>query len=427
MNMKTFFVNIKERMFDGITVLEGVEYALLLMMTVVLPYDWQLMMWLLPLFVVNAAVRVAVARRVGNPALGKGARWTLWLLVAFYVYQLVSMLYSSNHADGWDMIVRRLPMLVMPVCLLCVDTKYFDSEKRRALMWVFTLSLTVKFLFCFVRMLVVHHGFVFSSTFDAVHHSYVSLYLLLAMGFVYSEWLKFNGSEHRAMRCVLYAIAIMLAAYMVIVVSRAGIAAMAVMLVAMVLHQFFGLHETRRGMVMVAAFAICGVSAYFLLPDNMRRLTKTFDEMTEGDTSDARYLIFGSSLKAIGESMPFGVGIGDKNDVLAEVYEDTGNDKFIAAQYNSHNIYLDAMLTMGIPGLVLLLSFFAVPAVAAWRRGDIVLLSYVFAVAFSGLFEAIMNRQMGIMFVALFSCLVCMNEEVEPERLLHKVAGLQSR
>ncbi len=424
--MKTFFVNIKERMFGGITVLEGVEYALLLLMAAVLPYDWQLMMWLLPLFVVNAAVRVAVARRVGNPALDKGARWTLWLLVAFYAYQLVSMLYSSNHADGWDMIVRRLPMLLMPVCLLCVDTKYFDSEKRRSLMWVFTLSLTVKFLFCFVRMLVVHHGFVFSSSFDAVHHSYVSLYLLLAMGFVYSEWVSSNEDENEK-RWGLYVVAIILAAYMVMVVSRAGIAGMAVMLVGVVLHQMFGLHKVRRGMIMAAIFVVCGTAAYFMLPDGMRRLTKTFDEMTEGDTSDARYMIFGSSLKAIGESMPWGVGIGDKNDVLAEVYEDTGNEKFIAAQYNSHNIYLDAMLTMGIPGLVLLLSFFAVPAVAAWRRGDIVLLSYVFAVAFSGLFEAIMNRQMGIMFVALFCCLVCMNEEVEPERLLHKVTGLQSR
>ena len=426
--MKAFFVNIKERMFGGITVLEGVEYMLLLLMAAVLPYDWQLMMWLLPLFVVNAAVRVAVARRVGNPALDKGARWTLWLLVAFYAYQLVSMLYSSNHADGWNMIVRRLPMLLMPVCLLCVDTKYFDSEKRRSLMWVFTLSLTVKFLFCIVRMLVVHHGFVFSSSFDAVHHSYVSLYLLLAMGFVYSEWVSSNEDENEnEKRWGLYVVAIILAAYMVMVVSRAGIAGMAVMLVGVVLHQMFGLHKVRCGMIMAAIFVVCGTAAYFMLPDNMRRLTKTFDEMTEGDTSDARYMIFGSSLKAIGESMPFGVGIGDKNDVLAEVYEDTGNEKFIAAQYNSHNIYLDAMLTMGIPGLVLLLSFFAVPAVAAWRRGDIVLLSYVFAVAFSGLFEAIMNRQMGIMFVALFCCLVCMNEEVEPERLLHKVTGLQSR
>ena len=426
--MKAFFVNIKERMFGGITVLEGVEYMLLLLMAAVLPYDWQLMMWLLPLFVVNAAVRVAVARRVGNPALDKGARWTLWLLVAFYAYQLVSMLYSSNHADGWNMIVRRLPMLLMPVCLLCVDTKYFDSEKRRSLMWVFTLSLTVKFLFCIVRMLVVHHGFVFSSSFDAVHHSYVSLYLLLAMGFVYSEWVSSNEDENEnEKRWGLYVVAIILAAYMVMVVSRAGIAGMAVMLVGVVLHQMFGLHKVRCGMIMAAIFVVCGTAAYFMLPDNMRRLTKTFDEMTEGDTSDARYMIFGSSLKAIGESMPFGVGIGDKNDVLAEVYEDTGNEKFIAAQYNSHNIYLDAMLTMGIPGLVLLLSFFAVPAVAAWRRGDIVLLSYVFAVAFSGLFEALLNRQMGIMFVALFCCLVCTNEEVEPELLLHKVAGLQNR
>ena len=135
--------------------------------------------------------------------------------------------------------------------------------------------------------------------------------------------------------------------------------------------------------------------------------------MNEGDTSDARYLIFGSSMKAISENGAFGVGLGDKNDVLDEVYEETGNEHAVEAQYNSHNIYLDSMLTMGVPGLVLLLALLGVPAFMAWRRRDFIAMSLLFSFAFSGLFEALLNRQMGIMFLGLFWLILTASEEKE--------------
>jgi len=158
-----------------------------------------------------------------------------------------------------------------------------------------------------------------------------------------------------------------------------------------------------------------GTGVYFMLPDSARRITKTLTEVSDGDTSDARFLIFSSSLEGIGQNMPFGTGIGDKEEVLAEIYKAKGKDFTVEKQYNSHNIYLDATLTMGIPGLLLLLAALAVPAVMAWRRRDFILMSLVFSVAFSGLFEALLNRQLGIMFIGLFWMILLASQEVRTE------------
>lgn len=401
------------RIFGGLKPLEVSEYVLLLLMVVVLPYDWQLVMWLLPLLVVNTVARMAAARGLGNPALSKGVRWALWLVVAFFGLQLVSMLYTDNHADGWDMIVRRLPILLFVLCPLTADSSYLTRNRMRGLMWVFTISLTVKFVVRFVMMLVVHHKIDFASTFDPLHHTYMAMYLMFVLGFLYDEWLRHRGEWSRGVSALFYVDTLVMVAYLVMVQSRTGVAGLAVMVVAVIVYQLFVLKETRRGLLMLAVVAVVGTGVYFLLPDSSRRLTQTLEEMGDGDTSDARYLIFGSSIKAIGQNMPWGVGIGDKNDVLAKIYEETGEDYAIQAQYNSHNIYLDAMLTMGIPGLLLLLAALAVPAVMAWRRRDFILMSLIFSVAFSGLFEAILNRQMGIMFCGLFLMMVMASQRGE--------------
>lgn len=401
--------------FGGMKPLEMSEFALLGLMTIVLPYDWQLVMWLMPLLVVNTIVRIVAARRIGNPSLSKGARWSLWLMVAFFAYQLVSMLYTVNQADGWDMILRRLPLLLFVLCPLAADSGHLTRSRVRVLMWIFTLSLALKFIIRFIIMLAESHKIVFSESFDPVHHTYMAMYLMFVLGFLYDEWLNYRNKMTRTLQLLFYLVVLIMLAYLVMVLSRTGIAGLVVMIFAIIAYHIFGLKEVRRGLLMLFAVAVVGTGVYFLLPDSSRRLTQTFEEMSEGDTSDARYLIFGSSLKGISQSLPLGVGIGDKNDVLAKIYEETGEDYAIQAQYNSHNIYLDATLTMGIPGLLLLLAALAVPTVMAWRKRDLILISLIFSFAFSGLFEAILNRQMGIMFVGLFWMILLSSQEVRTE------------
>lgn len=395
--------------------MEIVEYSLLALMTVLLPYDWQLAMWLMPLLAVNTLCRIVAARRVGNPGLSAASRWALWLMVAFFAYQIVSMLYTDNKADGWEMITRRLPLLVFALCALAADSTYLERRRLRLLMYAFTASLTVKFFVRFVILLATQHKVSVCSLFDPLHHTYMAMYLMFALGFIYSELVFHRGGMPAWFKWVLASVAALLVTYTLFVNSRTGTAGLIALALAVVAHWMFRLKQWKRGLALLAVVLAVGTGVHFALPECARRLTQTISEMRDGDTSDARYLIFGSSMKAIGENGAFGVGLGDKNDVLDEVYEETGDEGAVEAQYNSHNIYLDSMLTMGVPGLVLLLALLGVPAFTAWRRRDFIAMSLLFSFAFSGLFEALLNRQMGIMFLGLFWLILMASEGKEKQ------------
>ena len=73
--MKSAFFDTFKPLAGGMRPLEIVEYLLLALMTVLLPYDWQLAMWLMPLLAVNTLCRIVAARRVGNPGLTGASRW----------------------------------------------------------------------------------------------------------------------------------------------------------------------------------------------------------------------------------------------------------------------------------------------------------------------------------------------------------------
>ena len=397
-----FMKQIITPFFKGMRPLEVSQYLILGLMAIVLPFSWVPMTWLLGLLVVNTCLLVVANHKLGNQSLQKWARWSLWLLVAFYMLQIVSLLYTSNMDDAGTMLMHRLPLLLFPLCCLACDTAYMTRGLQRMLVWLLTGSLFVKFFIRLVYVLCTSHKIVFSNLFDPVHHSYVAMYLLFVLGFVYSEWFQHRDELKRWMLWALAIIAVVTMTYIVLVISRAGIAGMVLLILIIIFHLVFIAKEVKLGMVALALTVAVGVGVFYLLPEDYRRLTRTFEEMSEGDTSDARYLIFGSSLKAIGESLPFGVGIGDRGDVLAQVYEETGEEYAIKAQYNSHNIYLDATLTMGIPGILLLLAVFVVPAVGAYKRDDFIMLSLLFSITFSGLFEAVLNRQMGVVFMGLF-------------------------
>ena len=388
--------------FKGMKPLEVSEYIVLCLTAIVLPFSWVWSVWMLYFLVANSILLAVSGRKLGNPGLSKGARWSLWLLVMFYMYQVVSLIYTSNMKDAGNMLLHRLPLLIFPLCCLMCDTGFMTRLRQRSLVWLFTGSLVVKFIIRLVYVLCTSHKIVLSSSFDPVHHSYIAMYLLFVLGFLYSEWFYHRQELKTWMLWMLGIIAAVSATYLVMVLSRAGIAGLVLIVVMIIIHLFFRLKERKLGLIVLAFALAIGAGVFFMLPESARRLTQTFEEMSEGDTSDARFLIYGSTMKAIRQSLPFGVGIGDRNDVLLQVYEETGEEYAIKAQYNSHNIYLDAMLTMGIPGILLLLAVFIVPAVYAYKERDFIMLSLIFAVAFSGLFEAVLHRQMGVVFMGLF-------------------------
>ena len=397
--------NIIAHSFAGLKTLEISELIILGLFVALIPWNWHLLSPLMTLFAVNTVAKMIVSRKMGNDALSRWSRMGLWLMVALYLLHAVSLLYTADIQSGLSMMGRRLPFLIFPLCFLAADSSSLRQPQRRILCGLFVVSLVVKFFFCLVKVVVTTHAARFWVNFDATHHTYMAMYLLFAIGFLYSEWYAFRGSMSKCHIWLLACTAIILMAYTVFVMSRTGIAGLIVMVLAVVVHLFFFAKERKKALLLLLLAGVVGTGVYAVLPENYRRITKTFKGETD-PSGDIRWSIMDASLKAIGKSLPFGVGIGDKDDVLEQVYSEYGNEHMMKAQYNSHNMYLDITLTMGVLGILLLLSVIVVPLSVAVRTRDIALMAFLFAFAFSGLFEAILNRMMGTPFVALFVTLL---------------------
>ncbi len=393
--------NQKYNLIAAMKPLDVSEYILLLLTAVAIPVSWWAATRMAMLLGVNSIIKIFVYKKIGNPSLSRLGRWCILLLACYYVLYVISLLYTSNMERGMNFIGRKLPFLAYALCFLVADTSYLKRDQLRGILYIFTATLVVKFWVRFIIMLVTHHT-ISLSVFDPLHHTYMAMYLMLAIIFLYTEWVQYRGQMSQWHFWTLVFSAIICVAYLIFVQSRTGIAGLIVIAAAIVVHQIVISKKIKYSLIALAIISVCGISIYFLLPKSAHRLTQTVTEITKGDTSDIRFYIMSSAVEVIKDNLPWGVGVGDRTDALMEYYKSTDNESAIKAEYNPHNIYLDSILTLGIPGILLLLAMLLIPTVAAFRNKDWLLLGFVFTVAFSGLFEAVFDRQMGIMYFAFF-------------------------
>ena len=77
-------------------------------------------------------------------------------------------------------------------------------------------------------------------------------------------------------------------------------------------------------------------------------------------------------------------------------------------ELNTHNQFVDTMISVGIIGLLLMMAYFVVPLVL-WiktRRFDILFFLFLFAIGFNAMFESVFETQKGIIFFCFFNVLL---------------------
>jgi len=95
------------------------------------------------------------------------------------------------------------------------------------------------------------------------------------------------------------------------------------------------------------------------------------------------------------------VGTGDGNQVVMEQYHANGYWLNRNHPYNAHNQFLFALLTNGIPGLIILLLYFYTPLGLSIKHKDIFLLSLFFIMTLNNMVECMFDRRAGVDFFAV--------------------------
>ena len=393
--------------------LDALQLAAMVLVGALVPLWWRGGLWVaILLALVSVAKLFADIRGTGrplcNPALDRRMRAALWAAVAYVAIYAVSLLYSNNMDAGLKVLGHKAVLLIFPLCFLFTDTSYLRPAHVRAIFYALLIAVCAVFLYDVGAAVSKMLGgaslkTVTGSTFDSRHHTYAALYALVALVFAYFELSGRWGAMrpwHRLLLLVAVAFGIL---YVVLVNSRSGIIGLYVMEVLCAAH--LALSRRRRWQALVAALLLVGftASAEALLPGHKNRVMGTI----EAGESDARVGILKSSLKLAMQSPVVGQGAGDYAETLGEQY--ANDDRAFADKaFNAHNQYAESLLAVGVVGLLLLLGYLLLPLACAIGRRKVFwqVLFFTGIVMFNLLFESMLERQMGMLFIGFFLALM---------------------
>lgn len=390
---------------------EILQYISFLLMAATLPMGWRYALWAALFAAFVSAVKLVAQRRVGNPALTAPMRWALLAPVFYWGFLAISMLWSSDWATGWIVLRLKAVLLIFPLCLLLTDTSYLCPRHIRGIGYALLLSvLAIFFWFSLQAGIKVAEGStiaeVTGSRFDPRHHAYTAFYATAAIVFLYHELSTRWGTLRRWHRGLLIAATPLLVCYIVLVNSRAGLLSLGLACAACVAHLAYVQRSLKMGVGVGALVAATVAAALLLLPGYVNRFASSIDEVE----NDTRSYILRSSCHAYVESPLIGYGVGDYHDRQVQQYN---ADEFEDGQehhFNAHNQYLETLLADGIPGLISLLFMLVAPLVVALhanRRYSFLVALFMALVMLNFLFESMLERQMGLLFIGpLFATMV---------------------
>lgn len=126
------------------------------------------------------------------------------------------------------------------------------------------------------------------------------------------------------------------------------------------------------------------------------------DKFAEKASIDSRRLILDCSLDLIKKKPVFGYGLGEQHIHLTSCYASKGNFVLMEGNYNSHNYYLFLLLSGGLMvffPFCFMLFYFLQKAI---KHKNYIFLGFLILIALNLLFENILSRINGIIFISLF-------------------------
>lgn len=400
------------QLFAGMSHLEKVEYALMLLMTVAVAIHWTAGVWCMAALIMVSTAKCIVTRKIGNTALSRSAKVSMWLMIALWVLHAVSALYSSHPDEAWSRAMMMLPMLLLPLLFLLDDLSYLRRLHLSALVFLLAGVLTVRFGLMLCR--AVYHYFYTGIPlgqmldyheyhFDYMHHNYMSMYLIATIALLYAELARYwtRPSWHR-WRWAVAADILLLAGYMVVMGSRSGLLVCAVLVVACLMHLALVRKRWVATGVVVAVLLVAVGTSYAVAPQLYWRIVYSANKMLAGEPGDGRQIMWQCGMELVEGHEMWGRGCDGYWEELRERYRAHDfAEGYEPERYNTHNQYLETLIALGVVGTAVLLAMVILPAATALRRRSRNLPMLLFTIVYGGflMFEVMFGRQMGLLFI----------------------------
>jgi len=393
-------------------------YGLAVLIAFALPFHIQLTryliggfigVWLLELIVKNGPGRMPrqLFRQVKHQRL-------IWLVIAFYLFHVLSLVVSSNVEQAFFDLERKLTLLLIPLAFSSLPT--IKEKRQHHILISFVAANGVIALIC--------TGFFIDRLLDPV---YFKKFLDYPLYYIYRDFSLFNHPTYFALfmglsvAFLLYLyhqrqtlisrrwIVVMVVFFSLLVFVISSRAAIIVLVVLFLLTIF---HYGRSPAVKIALLAgLVVLSTLGLTNYRFNNYLELAGKVIQGKKIDSRELIEQDALRFLlwdvtvdltRQNLWLGTGTGDIRKDLKEEYARRDILKHMQRTFNPHNQYLSTLLGVGIFGMLVLLSILIWPLILACRRRDYLGMSLLIVFLLNLAFESMLNRSPGILSFAFF-------------------------
>lgn len=208
-----------------------------------------------------------------------------------------------------------------------------------------------------------------SGIFANRNHGAVYLATMFPMLAVFAAGLPEKGRHTRTIRLLATGVGALMIPFLLVTGSRGGLLAGVVGLASVPFlyrpSRSAGEHVSRRRSTMIytavggGALALVGLTAFMSRAVALQRL------LNQDNKSEVRFQVWGPILDMAKDYLPWGSGVGS----FVKVFQINEPDALLKPTYlnHAHNEILEVLLTLGIPGALLLVAGLAAFAVAAYR------------------------------------------------------------
>jgi hypothetical protein len=346
----------------------------------------------------------------------RGLKGKYWLIpyVLLFTAAAVWQPFSANEAEAARQTEVKLAFLIIPF-LLAGSGLSGQKAERFIRIFVYGCLAATLILLAYAGMEALQtrsfKPFFYTDFSRFIHVTYFSLYLLFSAG-----WLLMKGLLDHLRFPIHYAAAIaVFFAGVFFCSSKIMILASVFSILFMAFYLSSKANTLYPALLLMLSALILPVLLY-QFSDNFRlRVNYGMEEITKaGETTDPekigstgfRMVVWKESLPVIKKNLPFGIGPGNVQNELQNIYHKYGMEAAENRKLNMHNEFLQQALGSGIFGPLLLTLIILLPWMISARPEKFAGFMFSFLVFSACLTESILERQAGTLFIALIGILI---------------------
>lgn len=327
---------------------------------------------------------------------GKGEQWLAhsWDLLLFLLISVVGLLHTGFFKSGLSELETRLGLLGLPLVFTMMSS--YSLTNLNKVYKAFVSGLIVACFICLGNAVLQYSKggdatvFVFYNLTNILNFqpTYFAYYIVFAITLL-------TFQLYNSPRKIVLNMLIVLFLFIMLMLTGGQTTSISLLFIL----AFFGFkyltdeRKTLRKLVVVG-LVVCLLIAMFgvnmKLQEGDKSLTDSWD----------RIVIWEAALKA-SPDLIFGVGTGAAKTVLDNYYLAHGLERYANKGYNSHNQFIQVLLSNGVLGLLTFILMLARPLYLSFKSNNVLAILMMFPFLIYGMTEVFLGRYQGVIFFTL--------------------------